>query len=1093
MVAGSAASAAGKLVSCNGNICLVYGLNTNTIANGTLATATFQIASNPSNNTIPIQVTGVVAATGAGSSIPASGASGSVSISSAVALSTVNCSNLTITTPGSSPCTVTLNSAAASGGFAVQLSSNSGSLTVPASVTVAPGQTSASFTATAAQVSSSQTAIVTAGTGAAAKTVTLSLTLSTQLTTLSCAPSSLGSNAFSTCTVSLSQAAAGPVTVAISSSVTALAVPAGVIVAAGQSTAAFAATTGTLSGAQSASVTGTLNGQQQSTTVSLTMSVVVSSLSCSPGSVSAPGSAICTVTLSAAAPLSAAASSAGASIALSSNNASVTVPAAVTVSAGQTTGAFTATVATVASNPTAQITASYNGSSQNFSLTVAAAVSLQSFSCGPAALSSDGSSTCTITVTKPPVSAMAVAISSASPSLSVPSSVTIAPAAGYVRFSATTSTLTADATVPVAVTWNGQTLTYSISLKGGAQLNGFGCAASTLAANASTTCTVSIKSSSTSAVTVALSQGGSYLTIPSQLAIAAGNISGTFTVSNPAPTPVSNAATGITGVTEVLTASVNGQSLTAQIGLVGPAQVSGLTCSPTSLNPQSSAICTVSLTTGAASAGFAVKLATENSSVSVPVSLSIPAGAASAKFTASAGSLTSDGTATLTASANGSTSTAVLTLSAALPTTLSCSPTTLSEAQTAVCTISLQYPVTGSSTITVQTSSSIVTAPATVTASGAQTGVVFQIRAGIATSQQRVTMTASAGAKTVQTSVTIKAGLTPGISGPNQQTVTAMTAMQFNVTHSDPNRLPVSLGVSNLPDGASFDAGTGSFQWTPAAGQTGTFHVTITATNSAGLSASKTVVISVVPPKAVVHGLYNAASAALAQTCSPGSLAAVAGSGFTGQGLQEAPGTHRPMQLAGAQVMLNNTPAPILSVSDSWIQFQCPALTPGTQISLVVQPANGQPSDPMQFTLSEATPGLFELDGTTQGAILIGGTNLVAMPATDAMPSRPARIGEYLSIYATGLGPLQQTAPSNTPAPLDHLIEAMDQVVVFVGNTPSSPSSAGLAPGLAGVYQVNVQLAEGVMVGDSVPVYVEVLLSDGTVIKSNTVTVAIQN
>ena len=115
------------------------------------------------------------------------------------------------------------------------------------------------------------------------------------------------------------------------------------------------------------------------------------------------------------------------------------------------------------------------------------------------------------------------------------------------------------------------------------------------------------------------------------------------------------------------------------------------------------------------------------------------------------------------------------------------------------------------------------------------------------------------------------------------------------------------------------------------------------------------------------------------------------------------------------------------------------------------------------------------------------------MPATDAMPSRPAKIGESLSIYANGLGPLQQTVAANAPAPLDHLMKTADEVVVFVGNTPLSPSFAGLAPGLAGVYQVNVQLIPGLTVGDSVPVYVEVILSDGTVMKSNTVTVAIQS
>jgi uncharacterized protein (TIGR03437 family) len=991
VVTGSAASAGGKSVSCNGNVCLVWGLNSNTISNGAVATATFQIAANPSTSTIPIQITGVVAASLAGSAISASGASGSVSVPPA--------------------------------------------LTAPA-----------------------------------------------QVTGIACAPSSLSSNASSTCTVTLNQAAAGSTVVAISSTVAALSVPSSLTIAAGQTSGTFSVTTGTVSSAQSVSVTAALNGQQQTATVELTMPAVPSLLTCSPGTVTAPGSSSCTITLSAATP------SSGASVTLSSNNTSLTVPASVTVAAGQTTGTFAATVASIATNQTAQITASYNGSAQTFSLTASSGISLQSLTCGPQTLRSDATLTCTLTLTEAPASAMTVAVSSANPQLLVPSSVTIAAAAGVVRFGATTSTVTADATVAVSVTWNGQTMAYSISLKGGPQLKGFTCASSTLASNASTTCAVSIQSTSTSAVTVDLSQNGSYLTIPSQVAIAADTTSATFTVSN--------ASTGVTSVTEVLTSSVNAQSLTAEIGLVAAPQVSALSCSSSSVNSQGSTTCTVSLTTGAPSTGLGVTLSSSNTNVSTPATLSIPAGRASVNFTASVGSLTSDGTATLTASVNGSTSTTVLSLSAAQLGTLSCSPATLSAGQTASCTIGLLSPATGPSAVAIQPSSSIVTAPATVTATAGQTTIGFQLVSGVPATPQRVIITASAGTKSVQTSITIQAGSAPSVGAPAARTVTAARPVQFKVTQSDPNRLPVSLSASNLPAGASFDTGTGDFQWTPALSQTGEFNVTVTATNSAGLSASKNVLISVVPPKALVQGLYNVASNALDQTCSPGSLAAVAGSGFTGQALQQAPPAPRPPQLAGARVLLNNTAAPILSASDTLIQFQCPALSPGTQISLVVQPANGQPSDPMQFTLNEATPGLFELDGTAQGTILIEGTNQLAMLATDAMPSRPANIGEYLSIYANGLGPLQQTVAPNTPAtpaPLNGWIEAADQVVVFVGNTPLSPSFAGLAPGLAGVYEVNVQLIQGVTMGDSVPVYVEVILSDGTVMKSNTVTVAIQN
>ena len=78
--AGIAATNAGKSIECNGNLCLVYGLNTTVISDGIVATVTLQISSNPSIFTIPIQITGVVAATPEADSIPAEGISGTVSV-----------------------------------------------------------------------------------------------------------------------------------------------------------------------------------------------------------------------------------------------------------------------------------------------------------------------------------------------------------------------------------------------------------------------------------------------------------------------------------------------------------------------------------------------------------------------------------------------------------------------------------------------------------------------------------------------------------------------------------------------------------------------------------------------------------------------------------------------------------------------------------------------------------------------------------------------------------------------------------------------------------------------------------------------------
>src|ERR1019366_7999024 len=75
-----------------------------------------------------------------------------------------------------STCTVTVSQTAPTGGTSVTLASNNALLTVPASVTVLAGATTATFSATAAaSVPTNQSATVTAALGRSSQTATLSL------------------------------------------------------------------------------------------------------------------------------------------------------------------------------------------------------------------------------------------------------------------------------------------------------------------------------------------------------------------------------------------------------------------------------------------------------------------------------------------------------------------------------------------------------------------------------------------------------------------------------------------------------------------------------------------------------------------------------------------------------------------------------------------------------------------------------------------------------------------------------------------------------------------------------------------------------
>jgi hypothetical protein len=108
------------------------------------------------------------------------------------ALSTLSCSNGSMTGAGTDACTVALTAAAPSGGFTVNLTSNNSAVTLPASVTVAAGSSSASFTATVTAITSAQTATLTASAGGVTETYSITLGAAAPALTLNAISVSFG-------------------------------------------------------------------------------------------------------------------------------------------------------------------------------------------------------------------------------------------------------------------------------------------------------------------------------------------------------------------------------------------------------------------------------------------------------------------------------------------------------------------------------------------------------------------------------------------------------------------------------------------------------------------------------------------------------------------------------------------------------------------------------------------------------------------------------------------------------------------------------------------------------------------------------------
>jgi hypothetical protein len=228
---------------------------------------------------------------------------GSVPTSTNPTLSAVACSQSAMTGAGSDACTVTLNSAALTGGTAVTLSSNNSAVTVPSSVTVAAGATSANFTATVAAVTSAQTSTLTATAGGVSKTFALQLSVSqATVSALTCTSSSITGAGTDACTVTLSAAApTGGTTVTLSSSNSAVTVPSSITISAGSTNASFMATVSAGNSTQSVTLTATAGSVSKTYALQLnagvsTLGISVSSISF--GSISINTATSQTVTLS---------------------------------------------------------------------------------------------------------------------------------------------------------------------------------------------------------------------------------------------------------------------------------------------------------------------------------------------------------------------------------------------------------------------------------------------------------------------------------------------------------------------------------------------------------------------------------------------------------------------------------------------------------------------------------------------------------------------------------------------------------------------------------------------------------------------------
>jgi uncharacterized protein (TIGR03437 family) len=149
-------------------------------------------------------------------------------------------------------------------------------------------------------------------------------------------------------------------------------------------------------------------------------------------------------------------------------------------------------------------------------------------------------------------------------------------------------------------------------------------------------------------------------------------------------------------------------------------------------------------------------------------------------------------------------------------------------------------------------------------------------------------------------------------------------------------------------------------------------------------------------------------------------------------------------RLTGAEVLLDGSPARVLFASDTRVDFLAPLELSVGSVRVTVAAGSNSADLPAPAPVTLVSPGIFFDPATGYGRILNAGTAITTA-------EQPAARGDYIEIYATGLGPVDDTA----------LVPE-----VTIGGAPASVTYSGLVSGYPGLYQVNVQIPPDAPAGE---------------------------
>ena len=213
-------------------------------------------------------------------------------------------------------------------------------------------------------------------------------------------------------------------------------------------------------------------------------------------------------------------------------------------------------------------------------------------------------------------------------------------------------------------------------------------------------------------------------------------------------------------------------------------------------------------------------------------------------------------------------------------------------------------------------------------------------------------------------------------------------------------------------------------------------------------------------------GAVNAASSSpYTAQLSPGEFLTLYGTGLAGTTATASLPYQTTFQ--GVQVLVNQNPAPIQYVSPTQISIVVPYGTNPNAVAQIYVINNGTNSN-----LISAFTGLTSAGVFTEPSGGLGYAAALHPDYSVISAASPAQVGETVALYLTGMGVVTPRVADGARAPSNPLSYTTANPLVYLLDKSGNYKQAligfsGLAPGFAGLYQINFTVPSGIVSGDA--------------------------